>query len=130
MRLPLLFAALAGLAAPSSAQVQPFRIFFDWGKPDITRDGQAILGEVVAAYRERHPAHIAINGHTDRSGPEGVNLAASRKRAEAVKAYLAAHGIPTSTLMTAAYGESQPIVATEDGVREVQNRRVEISFVN
>ena len=27
-----------------------------------------------------------------------------------------------------AYGESRPIVATEDGVREVQNRRVEIRF--
>ena len=128
MRLPVLFAAIAGLTATVSAQSQPFRLFFDWGKPDITRDGEAILGEVVAAYQQQHPAHIAIEGHTDRSGPAGVNLAASRKRAEAVKANLAAHGIPASAMTVAAYGESQPIVPTEDGVREVQNRRVEISF--
>ncbi len=128
MRLPVLFAALAGLAVPAAAQSQPFRIFFDWGKPDITRDGEGILGEVVAAYQQQHPAHIAIAAHTDRSGPTGFNLGASRRRGEAVKAYLAQHGVPASAMTVRAYGESRPIVATEDGVREVQNRRVEIRF--
>ena len=127
MRLPILI-ALAALAVPASAQSQPFRIFFDWGKPDISRDGETILGEVVAAYQQQHPAHISINGHTDRSGSASFNLAASRRRAEAVKVYLAEHGIPASVMSVAGFGESQPIVPTEDGVREVQNRRVEISF--
>jgi OOP family OmpA-OmpF porin len=128
MRLPVLFALIAGLAAPVAAQPQPFRLFFDWGKPEITRDGETILAEVASAYQQQHPAHVTIAGHTDRSGTAGVNIAASRKRAEAVKAYLAAHGVPANAMSVAAYGESRPIVATEDGVREVQNRRVEISF--
>ena len=128
MRFPVLFAAIAGMAVPAAAQPQPFRLFFDWGKPEITRDGETILGDVVTAYQAQHPAHVTIAGHTDRSGSASYNLAASRKRANAVREYLTAHGIPASAMTVSAYGESQPIVATEDGVREVQNRRVEISF--
>jgi outer membrane protein OmpA-like peptidoglycan-associated protein len=129
MRLPILLASIAiGLAAPSSAEEQPYRVFFDWGKPELTRDAQTILGDVVKAYQSRQPKLIFIAGFTDRSGPPAVNLAASRKRAEAVKAWLAEHGIPASAMTVSAYGESRPIVPTEDGVREVQNRRVEIAF--
>ncbi len=129
MRLPIVFALAAGLAAPAMAQVpdgQPFRIFFDWAKPELTRDAEAILEEVVAAYQRLKPSRVEVAGHSDRSGPLGVNVAASRRRAEAVKAYLAAHGIPASAITVAAFGESRPIVATEDGVREAQNRRAEI----
>ena len=85
MRLPVLFAALAGLAVPAAAQSQPFRIFFDWGKPDITRDGEGILGEVVAAYQQQHLAHIAIEAHTDRPDRRASTWRASRRRGEAVK---------------------------------------------
>ena len=31
-------------------------------------------------------------------------------------------------MTVASFGEEQPLVPTEDGVREVQNRRVEVSF--
>jgi superoxide dismutase, Cu-Zn family len=130
MRQPAFFLALASLAtAPAMAQDgQPFRVFFDWAKPELTRDAEAILGEVVAAYQRARPSRVEIAGHTDLSGSDVVNLAASRRRAEAVKAYLVAQGIPASALRVSAYGERRPIVATEDGVREAQNRRVEISF--
>lgn len=132
MRLPILIAAVLSLAAgPLQAQApdgQPFRLFFDWSKPELTRDAQTILGEVVTAYQQSHPAHVYVAGHTDRSGSAGYNLRASKRRAEAVKDFLVAHGVPTAAIVLSAHGESEPIVPTEDGVREVQNRRVEISF--
>jgi outer membrane protein OmpA-like peptidoglycan-associated protein len=129
MRLPILFALLAaGIGGALNAQSQPFRIFFDWGKPDITRDGEGILSEVVSAYQQAHPAKVYVAAHTDRSGSSSYNLAASNRRAKAVMDYLVAHGIPATAIVVSAYGESRPIVPTEDGVREVQNRRAEISF--
>lgn len=132
MRLPALLAALACLGAHSAAAQagdgSPFRVFFDWGKPELTRDAEATLREVLAAYRQSQPARVSVAGHTDRSGSEAVNLAASRRRAEAVRARLIALGIPRSAIAVSAFGESRPIVPTEDGVREAQNRRVEISF--
>jgi outer membrane protein OmpA-like peptidoglycan-associated protein len=132
MRLSIL-ALLACLAAkPAAAQSpaseQPFRLFFDWGKPELTRDAQATLDEVVAAYHRLQPNRVEIAGHADRSGPDAVNVAASRRRAAAVKTYLAAHGVAAAAISVSAYGETRPIIVTEDGVREAQNRRVEISF--
>jgi len=131
MRLPVLALSLFCLASPASAQStagQPFRIFFDWGKPELSRDAETILGEVASAYRRLGPSRVLVSAHSDRSGSDAVNLAASRRRAEAVKSYLIAHGIPAAAIRTAAFGESRPIVPTEDGVREAQNRRVEIAF--
>ncbi len=131
MRLPaaIVFAlSCLGAQAAVAQDAQPFRIFFDWGKPELTRDAEATLKEVAAAYRDAQPARVDVAGHSDRSGPAGVNLAASRRRAEAAKAFLIAQGIPASRIAVSAFGESRPIVATEDGVREAQNRRVEIHF--
>ena len=50
----------------------------------------------------------------------------SRTRATLVRDYLAGKGVPAAAMTVRAYGETAPIIATEDGVREVQNRRVEI----
>ena len=47
----------------------------------------------------------------------------------AARDYLVAHGVPASAMVLEAYGEQRPIVGTDDGVREVQNRRVEIRFL-
>lgn len=105
-----------------------FLVFFDWGKPDITRDAEAQLNEVATAYAQMKPSRIIITGHSDRSGPAAVNLRASRRRAEAVRAHLIDRGVPREIMRVEAMGEAQPIVPTEDGVREAQNRRVEIHF--
>jgi outer membrane protein OmpA-like peptidoglycan-associated protein len=52
----------------------------------------------------------------------------SQRRADSVRSYLAGRGIPDGSIATEAFGESRPLVETADGVREPQNRRVEITF--
>ena len=119
------------MAAAAGAQVAPSAptyIFFDWGKGELSSDAIAILDRVVEHYRQA-PGALLIDGHSDRSGPAGPNLASSRHRAEIARDYLAAHGIPASAMRVRGFGETAPIIATADGVREVQNRRVEIRFV-
>ena len=122
--LGLMMAAGAG-AQPATA---PTYVFFDWSKGELSTDATTILDGVAAHYLAT-PGPLLIDGHSDRSGPAGTNLTASRKRAGIARDYLAAHGIPLSAMRVRAYGEAAPIIATEDGVREVQNRRVEIRFV-
>jgi outer membrane protein OmpA-like peptidoglycan-associated protein len=51
-----------------------------------------------------------------------------QRRADAVRAYLEGHGIPGGVITTQSFGESRPLVETADGVREPQNRRVEITY--
>ena len=41
---------------------------------------------------------------------------------------MATKGVPDGVMSTEAFGESRPLVDTADGVREPQNRRVEITF--
>ncbi|MEO0501670.1 MAG: OmpA family protein, partial [Pseudomonadota bacterium] len=49
-------------------------------------------------------------------------------RADAVRAYMVGQGVPESVIATEAFGESRLLVETADGVREPQNRRVEINL--
>jgi outer membrane protein OmpA-like peptidoglycan-associated protein len=120
--------AIAGAAHAQAAAETQIIVFFDWAKPDISRDAAEILDKVAADYSAK-PGKLLLSGHSDRSGPAGANLRSSRKRAAAVRDYLAAHGVPATAMTVRAYGEERPIIPTEDGVREVQNRRVEISIV-
>lgn len=133
MRIGIFFAPVAFLfAMPAAAQPadgEPFRIFFDWGKPELTRDAQAILGEALADYQGSPGSRVEIAGHSDRSGPAAYNIGASRRRADAARDWLVERGIPASAIAVAAFGESRPIVPTEDGVREAQNRRAEIRIL-
>lgn len=133
MRMGIIFAPLALLiAAPVVAQpadAETFRVFFDWGKPELTRDAETILGEAVAAWQRSPGSRVEVSSHADRSGPAGHNLGASRRRAEAVRDWLVERGIPAGAIAVAAHGESRPIIPTEDGVREAQNRRVEIRLL-
>ncbi len=115
---------LAAAGATEAHSADRLMLFFDWGKPDIRSDDVATLDQAAAAYQPG--TQLKISGFADRSGHAAVNLLASRRRAEAVRAELAKRGVPASAMAIAAYGEAQPLVATEDGVREVQNRRVEI----
>ena len=123
---------LAGAALhaqdPVAAASRPAMIFFGWGGPEIDRDAAATLDEIAANFATAPGATLIIDGHSDRSGPAGPNRRTSLQRAEAVRAYLAAKGVPASAMTTAGHGEEQPIIATADGVREPQNRRVEIRF--
>ena len=121
-------------AAPLDAQDpapptgRPAMVFFGWGGPEIDRDAAAILDEIAANFATAPGATLIIDGHSDRSGPARPNRRTSLQRADAVRAYLARRGVPASAMTTAGHGEDRPIVATEDGVREPQNRRVEIQF--
>lgn len=125
--------ATAGLALASTAGAWepppgPFLVFFDWGKPELRSDDSAILDKVAEVYRANPGARLQLMGHTDRSGSAAVNRAAGLRRAEAVQAELVKRGVPRNVMSVASLGEDRPLVPTEDGVREVQNRRVVIAL--
>jgi outer membrane protein OmpA-like peptidoglycan-associated protein len=103
-------------------------VFFDWDKSDITPEAATILNNAVTAYANCGTAAIMLAGHTDRSGSAQYNMglaaAAQHERAD----YLTGRGIPAARITSQAFGETMPRVPTADGVRELQNRRVEITY--
>jgi OOP family OmpA-OmpF porin len=120
-----------GFIPPAAAQqcvAGPFMVFFDAKSDRLTPQAQAILDNAASAYATCGQVRVMIAGHTDRKGPAAASLALSRRTANRVRAYLVTRRIPVGLMTTQAFGESRPLVDTEDGVAEPQNRRVEITF--
>jgi outer membrane protein OmpA-like peptidoglycan-associated protein/opacity protein-like surface antigen len=113
---------------PPPCVAGPFMVFFDWDRDEITPQASAILDNAASAYQTCGQAQVMIAGHADKSGSDQYNVGLSQRRAANVRSYLAGRGIPDGVMTTEAFGESRPLVETADGVREPQNRRVEISF--
>lgn len=112
---------------PAPAPVPgPFMVFFEFDKAELTADAQQVLTQAAEAFKAGAPVQILVQGHTDRAGSDAYNLKLSERRAAAAKAFLERQGLSSDVLKTEAFGESQPLVETADGVREPQNRRVEI----
>jgi len=106
----------------------PFIVFFEWDKSNITPEAAGILDNAISQYANCGNAQVMLAGHADRSGSAKYNMGLSQRRADSVKAYFVAHSVPENVISTQAFGESRPRVETADGVREVQNRRVEITY--
>jgi outer membrane protein OmpA-like peptidoglycan-associated protein len=118
-------AAPAVAAAAPVAAARTYMVFFDWSKADLTDRARQIIGEAASA-RGQGVTRIEVNGFTDRSGPADYNMGLSVRRANAVAAELVRRGVPRNEIVTRGFGEENNLVPTADGVREPQNRRVEI----
>ena len=106
----------------------PYIVFFEWDKSDITPEAAGILDNAISNYQSCGNAQVMLAGHADRSGTATYNVGLSQRRADAVRAYLEGRGIGGGSISSEAFGEGRPRVDTADGVRELQNRRVEITY--
>ena len=106
----------------------PFIVFFDFDRSDITPEAAGILNNAATAYANCGTARVMLAGHTDRAGSTQYNAALAERRNDAVGSYMTSRGVPTGLVSAQAFGESQPRVPTADGVREAQNRRVEVTY--
>jgi OOP family OmpA-OmpF porin len=122
------FGAAPAPPPPPPPMVTPpsFMVFFDWDRSNLSAQALATIKQAADAYKSKGSARITATGHTDTSGPEAYNMALSLRRANAVKDALVREGVPATAIAVVGRGESQLLVQTGDGVREPQNRRVEI----
>ena len=101
-------------------------MFFDWDRADLTQRARQIIGEAAQASTRVQTTRIEVNGYTDLSGTARYNQGLSVRRARSVEAELIRDGVQRSEISIHGFGESNPLVPTAQGVREPQNRRVEI----
>ena len=119
--------AVAEAPPPAPPQVaRTYLVFFDWNRADLTDRARQIIGEAANASRTARATRIEVAGHADRSGTPQYNQRLSQRRADVVAAELVRQGVNRGDIGITAFGESRPLVPTADGVREPQNRRVEI----
>ncbi len=116
----------APVAAPAPAPAKTYLVFFDWDKSTLTPRATEIIAEAASDSHTQQTTTIDVSGYTDTSGTPVYNQGLSERRAKAVAAQLVTDGVPESEIVTHAYGETHLLVPTGPGVREPQNRRVEI----
>jgi outer membrane protein OmpA-like peptidoglycan-associated protein len=114
------------VAAPAPAPARSYLVFFDWDKATLTDRARMIIREAAENSRRVQYTQIEVNGYTDTSGRPSYNQRLSVRRAENVAAELVRDGVPRNVISIHGYGETHLLVPTGPGVREPQNRRVEI----
>jgi outer membrane protein OmpA-like peptidoglycan-associated protein len=112
------------VVAPPVART--YLVFFDWDRADLTQRARQIIAEAANNARAVQSTRIEVSGHADRTGSAGYNQRLSIRRAEAVAGELVRHGVNRAEIGIQGFGFDRPLVPTAMGVREPQNRRVEI----
>jgi OOP family OmpA-OmpF porin len=87
---------------------------FNFDRANIRSDQRNKLDELVAELKGASYDSISVTGHADRIGSDRYNEQLSRRRADAVKAYLVRKGVPASKIEVSAMGESQPVTTEAD----------------
>ena len=113
-------------AAPTPQASRTYLVFFDWDRADLTDRARQIIAEAAQATTRTQVTRIEVSGNTDTTGSAQYNQGLSVRRAQNVAAELVRDGVPRAAITTQGFGFSRLLVPTGPGVREPQNRRVEI----
>ena len=105
-----------------------YLVFFDFNKSDLTPQAVSIVNQAAANAGPAKVTRLTVTGHTDTVGSDAYNMRLSRRRAESVAAQLEKDGIASSEIEIVAKGKRDLLVPTADGVKEPQNRRVQIVY--
>jgi len=112
---------------PAAAVPPPvYLVFFDWNSAVVGPSGKEVIKVAADAFRAGAPVTVQVTGFTDTSGSPDYNQRLSVRRANAVAAVMVQDGVPQNALVVTGRGQNDLRVPTPDGVREPQNRRVEI----
>ena len=97
-----------------SRPVKMDNIFYEFGKWTLTADSEAGLQGLVKILTDNPNIAIELSAHTDMVGNEQNNRELSQKRAQSVVDYLIKAGIDKGRLTPVGYGESKPVVVSEE----------------
>jgi outer membrane protein OmpA-like peptidoglycan-associated protein len=102
---------------------------FETNKDVIFESSKPSLNELAEVLKKKATWTLEIAGHTDNVGDDNLNLILSKKRAEAVKAYLISQGVEDIRLITKYFGETKPLASNDTPEGRQKNRRVEMKIV-
>ncbi len=101
------------------------KVLFIPGSAVLTKGAKTELGKVIKAMTDYPSLKLYVDGHTDNTGSDKINIPLSLKRANAVKAYLFSKKVNADRLLTNGFGSTKPIADNKTVKGKAENRRVE-----
>lgn len=95
---------------------------FALGSTSLAYDDRVRLNEAVATLAQRTDLRVMLTGYADASGNREANLRLSRLRAQAVRHYLLASGLPAHRILINFFGD-------EKAQGSYNDRRVELRYI-
>ncbi len=123
---PPVAAPVPAASLPTAEAARTYLVFFDWDRSELTPRARQVVAEAAQATTRTQVTRIEVNGYTDTSGTATYNQGLSERRAQSVTNELVRNGVPRPAISIQGYGQTRLLVPTANGVREPQNRRVEI----
>ena len=105
-------------------------ITFRRNSADIKASSFPLLKEAIKTFKDYPQLRVEISGHTSNEGRREFNVKLSKKRAEAVKAFLTSAGIDESRIFTVGYGPDKPIEDNSTKAGQEKNRRIEFRLLS
>ena len=105
-------------------------LYFQSGSAQLTKDARALLPVILDEIRKHPAADITVSGFTDTVNGVAFNEQLSKRRSEAVAAFVRKSGVPFQEMTLASYGKDEAMLAipTPDNTPQELNRRVEVSI--
>lgn len=104
-------------------------VHFSTGSDALSNNAKRILRSVARRLREHPRMRVEVAGHTDNTGSDAVNKRLSLLRARSATQFLVDLGVNKKVLATHGYGDTQPVASNDSKQGRLQNRRVEMRFI-
>jgi OmpA-OmpF porin, OOP family len=101
-------------------------VHFDFAKAKIRPEDMPVLDEAAQILSAHPDMKVEVNGYTDAIGSEAYNLRLSKRRANAVVAYLESKGIASDRMIPQGFGKTNFVATNKTAEGRAQNRRVEL----
>lgn len=105
-------------------------VLFAVGETILAQEAQSNLSDVVELLQSEPSKRVRIEGHTDSTGAEAVNLRISQQRADAVREELIALGVDADRIEAVGMGQDFPIASNDNAEGRSQNRRVDVILLD
>jgi len=109
-------------------EAREFVVYFPFDQYVLTPEAQQVISQAADYAKGGNATRVVVVGHADTSGSAAYNVRLSERRAKATADALVGSGLAQTALAVDWKGESQPAVATGDGVKEPLNRRATINI--
>ncbi len=101
-------------------------VLFDVNKATLKPDSQLKLAKLAGILMVFQDMKLSIEGHTDSTGSEELNLRLSTDRARTVYEFLMSQGVSTDRMKYQGFGSSKPVAPNDTEANRAKNRRVEV----